>query len=684
MPSGESATPVDEARSAIQQNDWSTAFRLLSAADGLDGGLSPGDLELLAESSRFSGNPEQIVDPLERAHQRFVRDGDVESAARTALSLSLANADQCQLAAAASWWTRASELVTGLEEGPVLASYHWFASRRHGENGERAAQEDAAHRALEIASRTGDRNTEALALIELGHVATAAGESAAALDLMDRATALALAGEIGLFESGMVFCNAIFSSRSRGEWDRACEWTDSATRWVQRKRVAYFPGLCRVHRAEVLRVRGMLEAAEYESAEAARQLHATLPRWECYAQAELGEVRRRRGDHAGAMQAFRRALEIGWEPQPGMALLLFAQGDPLAAHQSLERFCGHPAPTLMCEDRSNLLAARVTVALAAGAVEVAQAALLALAAAGDADDSLPWDRAVHAQARGELALRAGAEDAIADLTEARHLWAELEAPYELATSRLLLARALLAQGDSVGAELESQLARGLFENLGARFDAMRAKTWLEGLPAGPRSAAPVRVDEASIRCEGDTWAVTFEGVTTRIRRSLGVEYLARLLGEPEVNHWAVDLVAGQAGVDSAPIDRDTGAEVLDEEARRAYRDRLRELQVELDEARELGRADRVEAAQSEMDTLTRHLAAAVGIGGRSRRMGGAAERARQSVTKALRGVVKRLAEEHAALGHYLEATIRTGIACRFEPDPRYPVCWTVHVRPGTA
>ena len=101
----------------------------------------------------------------------------------------------------------------------------------------------------------GERNVEALALIDLSHVATTRGESATTMELIKRATSMALGGEIDIFATGMVFCNAIWACRCRGEWQRAQEWTESATRWVTRQRVEYFPGMCRVHRSDTPRSR---------------------------------------------------------------------------------------------------------------------------------------------------------------------------------------------------------------------------------------------------------------------------------------------------------------------------------------------------------------------------------------------------------------------------------------------
>ena len=117
---------------------------------------------------------------------------------------------------------------------------------------------------------------------------------------------------------------AIWLSRSRGAFDRAQQWIDCADRWVERQGVQYFPGMCRMHRSEVLRIRGRLDDAEREVTQAVRMLEGSLPLLSMIALAELGEVRRRRGDHDAALEAFGRAVQLGWDPQPGMALVLLA------------------------------------------------------------------------------------------------------------------------------------------------------------------------------------------------------------------------------------------------------------------------------------------------------------------------------------------------------------------------
>ena len=663
--SGES-TPSAAARQAFDDQDWTTALDLLTREDE-GGGLDPNGLELLADCARWAGRGELLVDPLERAHRGFVECGDDYGAARSALGLCNAYADVCSQDLAAAWWQRASDLLEGLPESSIHGLHAWFLSRRLAERGDQEGQEREARRALEIARRHGDKNVEALALIEIAHVATVRGRTSAVSEALERATSLAVSGEIGLMESGMVFCSAIWSSRSRGDWNRAQEWTDSANRWVDRTRVSYFPGLCQVHRSEVRRIRGELAEAEQEALEATRMLESSIPRWTCLAWAELGEVRRRRGDAVGALAAFRHAAELGWDPQPGLALLTLAMGDVESAYHGIERVFRQPSPTLLCEDRINLLLARVTIAIAnaeLGPAEEAVAELDRLAAA----EPTPWDAAALAHARGELLLARGETgEAINDLLQARHSWAELSAPYELCRCRTLLADALEADGDAAGAELERTAAREGMQRIGA-------------VPVPTTDGATSRSSPADVprlAREGDYWSFHFEGEVCRLKSSRGVEYLATLLAEPDEDHFAVVLAAGPRGDGAPAIDRGDAGEVLDDQALAAYRRRARDIEEELHEARSGGDIGRQESLSLELEALGTQLASAVGLGGRSRRTGSPVERARQSVTKALRGVQRRIAEELPRLGRHLEAGLRTGTSCSYRSDPDRPVRWLV-------
>jgi tetratricopeptide (TPR) repeat protein len=669
------ASAEAEARAACRARDWRTAFSLLTAAD-VRGEVGPEGLELLAECARWAGHYEGLCDPLERAHAAYAARDDRRGAVRTALELCNVNIDANRNSTAEVWWKRADALIGGLPDCAEHALHAWFASRMSSWQGDVDGNERDAQRALDLARRHGDRSVEALATIELAHVATRRGENAAALELIDHATALALGGEAGLFASGLVFCNAIWACRCRGDWQRAQEWTDSATRWVKRHQVDYFPGMCRVHRAEVLRIRGDLAAAEAECEAATELAQRAAPGQASFPWAELGEVRRRRGNAPGAMAAFRRALELGWDPQPGLALLMLAQGDAASAHRAMERAFAEPRPTLLHEDRANMLCARARIALAAGRREIAVTAVEELAARA-AHDGLPWDAAAAAHAAGVLALADGdAPAAIQHLTQARRAWAGLETPYELATTCALLGEALAADGDLASARLELEAARDAFARIGAEHDRQYAAERLAILDGGRTDTAPTSAaDEATMRREGDVWALTFEGRTVRLQCTRGLDHLASLLAQPDVDLWAVDLAAPRDAAGCADAG-DAGA-LLDTQARADYRRRARELERELagiDAGTEPQRAERL---RSELDALGSQLAAAVGLGGRPRKAGSAVERARQSVTKALRATLRRIAAEHPALGRHLQDAIRTGTACRFESNPRDPVTWCV-------
>ena len=116
-------------------------------------------------------------------------------------------------------------------------------------------------------------------------------------------------------------------------------------------------------------------------------------------------------------------------------------------------------------------------------------------------------------------------------------------------------------------------------------------------------------------------------------------------------------------------------EMLDDQAKATYRRRLSELREELEEAKELGRAERAEQMEQEIDALTRELSRAVGLGGRSRRAASASERARQTITKTIKAVVERIVQSDAALGDIFSRCIKTGTFCSYQPDPDFPIAW---------
>lgn len=204
----------------------------------------------------------------------------------------------------------------------------------------------------------------------------------------------------------------------------------------------------------------------------------------------------------------------------------------------------------------------------------------------------------------------------------------------------------------------------------------------------PETRAPAALPTSGrfIR-EGDVWAITYEDRTFRIHDTKGLRYLAQLLAAPGREIPAIDLAAGGrsgAGGVAARVAAEVGLAsaiatadpLLDSEARGAYRERLRELQEDIDEADRFGDSERAARAREEFEFLTRELTVATGLGGRDRRALSDAERARQSVSKAIRQTLDRIEEHDHALAVHLRHSIRTGAFCGYLPDPRSEVRWT--------
>jgi predicted ATPase/tetratricopeptide (TPR) repeat protein len=189
-------------------------------------------------------------------------------------------------------------------------------------------------------------------------------------------------------------------------------------------------------------------------------------------------------------------------------------------------------------------------------------------------------------------------------------------------------------------------------------------------PRGARhlvSSAPAVDHRAgTFRVAGAVWEVGLGGDVTSVKGTKGMADLARLLARPGTEVHCLELVG-------AGVEEGSTGEVLDETARRAYEQRLRDLQAELDEADAHHDVGRSERAQAEMDALVDQLTSALGLAGRARRTGSTVERARSTVTQRVRSTIRRVEAAHPRLGRHLRASIRTGTFCSYVPEE--PVDW---------
>jgi len=189
--------------------------------------------------------------------------------------------------------------------------------------------------------------------------------------------------------------------------------------------------------------------------------------------------------------------------------------------------------------------------------------------------------------------------------------------------------------------------------------------------------------------EGEYWFIGYEADTFRLKDTKGLRYLHTLLGNPGREILALHLVEHDEGgfvpMSNAPqlhgadglrlFMPGDGGEVIDRSARVAYEQKVRDLADEVEDAEAFGDTERAALLRQELDFIVEHLAAATGLAGATRRIVSPAERARQSVTKAIKSAAVRITGNSQALGRHLASTIRTGTYCIYQPDPRVPTTW---------
>jgi class 3 adenylate cyclase len=480
--------PLEAGREAYARRAWPEAYRLLQEADG-GGRLEPGDLEALAKSAWWVGRADESIAAFERAYKLHLERGNRSMAAMMALTLRREYGAKLAGSVARAWLHRAEHLL----EGEPEAVAHGYLAIAHRELDFDRGDIDGAlahlDRAKEIASRLDDADLPVWVAMSRAEVLGTSGRLDEAIGLMEGAAAVAVGGELGPFTTGAVFCNVMSVCRETADYRRGTEWADVSKRWCERQDITGFPGICRVHRAEFLRLTGAWADAASEAERASEELQGFHPAAAGEAFHELGEVRLRMGDLEGAEEAFGQARALGSEPQPGTALLLVARGRTDAAAASIGGSLEEITWRKLA--RARLLPAQAEIAKARADLPTAEAAAAELAEIAE-EFGTAAIRAASAHASGLAALlRDDAAEAIERFRNARRLWREIDAPYEAAISTLLLAEARSVRGEKEAATLELEAARATFERLGAVPQLARTDALLAG-PSTPTGSREVR------------------------------------------------------------------------------------------------------------------------------------------------------------------------------------------------
>lgn len=458
---------LDEARAAYARRDWILACDRYAVADS--GALGADDLSKFGDAAWWLGRIDETLTISERAYHAHVAEGGTRSAAMSAMELAFLRFLRAEEALGGAWLAAARRLLVADQDCVEHAYLRYFLEVEAAVDAERAEDAeplaDTARDIRALAHHYGDGCLAAMATVAEGRARIKLGDVAGGLTLLDEAMAVVLTDELSPGWTGNIYCNVIATCHELIDLRRMRSWTESLEEWCAAMPAAVvFSGICRVHRAQLMQTRGDWTRSESE----ARRVCADLADLTVYTTANahyvVGDSLRLRGELAAAERAYLRAHELGRDPQPGMALLRLAQGRAAVATRSIHAALAATGAPLA---RAPLCFAAVEIDLAAGERGRAQAT------AAELDDLAhrypsPGLRAMALHARGAVLLGEGdPADALLVLRQACTIWLRLDAPYECARVRLLLADAYASLDDRDASGRERDAAETTMARLGA-------------------------------------------------------------------------------------------------------------------------------------------------------------------------------------------------------------------------
>ena len=466
------AADVDRARKVYGRRSWAQAHAEFSNADASEP-LGVEDLERLAACAYLIGRSEEAYESWGRASAEWSALGDTARAARNSFWIGFGLVNSGELARCGGWVDRAQRLLDDADLDCVEHGYlrYLLAMKAilSGDVDDALAGFDAASviadgfRAIELSTLT--RIGSGRCLIYSGRV----DEGVA---LLDEAMVSVGADEVSPIAVGDAYCTAIEGVRELFDLRRAQAWTAALSRWCDTQpELVVYRGQCLVHRAELMQLHGAWSDALDEVKRACDRIVRTPVHMAFGSALYLqGELHRLRGDYDDAEETYRRASELGRDPQPGLAYVRLAQGRRDAAAAAMRRVEGETQDPL---SRSRILGPFVEIMIATGDVDAATAAASELQTLAQ-EMRMPYLDALALCATGEVRLVGGdAGGALLLLRRAWLAWRDLDMPYDAARARVLIAGCCRALGDEDGAEMELDAARTAFAELGAAPDVAR-------------------------------------------------------------------------------------------------------------------------------------------------------------------------------------------------------------------
>lgn len=472
------------ARSLLARWAWAEAFDAARLADVTPGRAEADRLDIVAEAAWWLGQLDACIEAREQAYARYEALGARRRAGQCAVWLWEHHQIKARPAIASGWLRRARRALEADTESIEFGNLLLREAELAHASGDLDGATTLARDALRLGQELSSADLEAEALQTLGRILIDGGRPADGLGHLDEAMLSAVEGRLSPYTTGKVYCSLISACEELGDPRRAAEWTDATRRWSENHPLAMWPGICRVHHAALLQLRGDWGAAEREARQACVELDGFHLPNVAAGYVEIGEIRRRLGDLDAAEEAFARAEELCGQQSAGLALVRLAQRRVDAATAIITGMLEEQAWNQLA--RGKLLPARVQIAVAAGDLDTAGAAVGELERIATEYQS-PVLSAAALSSRGRLELAQGdASGACATLRQALRLWQQLEVPYEVASARLLLGQAYRDCDDEEAAARSLASAAAIFDRLGASLDAghIRHLTSPPSLPGG--------------------------------------------------------------------------------------------------------------------------------------------------------------------------------------------------------
>ena len=487
------------ARDAYERREWAAAYETLA---DLDTALDGADLSRMATAAFLLGRRQDCLKVMQRAFQASLDADDVLTAARCGFWVALLLNISGEEAVGGGWVARCQRLLDtvdgdNVERGYILihSMFRYIFSDQHEEALE------VASRITDYGRRFNDPDLLANGLNGEGRILLHLGRVPEGIALLDEAMVGVATGAVHPIFAGEIYCSLIEACQEISDFGRVAEWTRALTDWIESQpELVPFTGQCAVHRGQILRFGGAFSEAieEFERA-IVRYLAAHDDPPAGLAHGEAGEVHRIRGDYDAAAAEFVLALEHGYEPQPGQALLWLARGQAPAALAAVRRLLGEVHDPVY---RSKLLPGAVEVLLGTGQVDDAAVVADELAAVATAFGCRALQAMAHYAVGSSLLAQGRPADAVPELRKAQATWHDLSAPYEAARCRLQLGRALRDLADEESALAQLSAALRTFEEVGAAPAAREAAHLVK--PATPGGLTEREIEVLRLVAAGRT------------------------------------------------------------------------------------------------------------------------------------------------------------------------------------